>query len=76
MRSSASVAKVSLRARPDALRTAHTTAKAASAAQTKKCSSLGISGQAFAHDDKPLQSSTILPELPDFISSMASLNCV
>jgi hypothetical protein len=30
----------------------------------------------FAQDDKLLQSSTILPELPDFISSMASLNCV
>src|SRR5437867_7748519 len=30
----------------------------------------------FAQDDTSLQSSTILPELPDFISSMASLNCM
>ncbi|PYI97863.1 MAG: hypothetical protein DMF00_13195 [Verrucomicrobia bacterium] len=28
------------------------------------------------HNYNSLQSSTILPELPDFISSMASLNCV
>jgi len=28
--------------------------------------------RAFAHDHKPLQSSTILPDLPDFISSIAS----
>ncbi len=30
----------------------------------------------FAQDDNSPQSSTILPELPDFISSIASLNCV
>jgi hypothetical protein len=30
----------------------------------------------FAQDDNSLQLSTILPELPDFISSIASLNSV
>jgi hypothetical protein len=30
----------------------------------------------FTQDDRLLQLSTILPEFPDFISSIASLNCV